>query len=128
LASQLKKKPWYDTNTPKQTDRDSNSDSSDEDDFYEGSGSEGSAVGEGQYGKFLTSFRLSVCSNVAGSSPEDVNNFINIYNPSAPPLDRGVYSKSNRNKYKRQVEKGKSRGLHGGDYKEFELGTMLAGC
>lgn len=53
-ASQLEKKPERGTSTSKQKDPDNSSDNSDEDDFYEGSGSEGSAVGEGQYGKFLT--------------------------------------------------------------------------
>jgi hypothetical protein len=61
LVSQLEAKPWHETSTPKQKDSGNNSDSSDEDDFYEGSGSEGNAVGEGQYGKFFTCFRFSVC-------------------------------------------------------------------
>lgn len=61
-ASPLENKPEYGTRTSKQTDPDNNSDSSDEDDFYEGSGSEGSAVGEGQYGKFLTCLHFAVCS------------------------------------------------------------------
>jgi hypothetical protein len=50
-TSQFEKKPEHGTSTSKQKDPDN---SSDEDDFYEGSGSEGSAVGEGQYGKFST--------------------------------------------------------------------------
>jgi hypothetical protein len=62
LASQLKKKPWYDTSTSKQKDPNNSSDSSDEDDFYEGSGSEGSAEGDEQYGTFFTCFHFSVCS------------------------------------------------------------------
>jgi hypothetical protein len=62
-ASPIKKKPGYEASTLKQKDPDNSRDSSDEDDFYEGSGSEGSALGEGQYGKVLTCFHFAVCLN-----------------------------------------------------------------
>lgn len=68
-ASQLEKKPGHGTSTSKQKDSDNSSDSSDEDDFYEGSGSEGSAVGEGQYGKFLTYLPFAVCSTKRRGHP-----------------------------------------------------------
>jgi hypothetical protein len=57
-ASKVEKKPERGTSTSKQKD----TDSSDEDDFYEGSGSEGSALGEGQYGKVFTYLHFAISS------------------------------------------------------------------
>jgi hypothetical protein len=51
-TSPPKKKPEHDAGNPEQKDAGTNRDSTEGDDFYEDSDSEGSAQGEGQYGEY----------------------------------------------------------------------------